>query len=668
MPTQAPRSILYIEDNEGQGRLLQKRLARAGFDVELVLTGEEGIKLLLEKQYDLILLDYELPGMTGLQVLGQMHPSEHHAPVILLTSGGDERVALHALEMGAADYAVKDSDQVYIELLPAIMQAAFTRVRLARENLKQQQALAEYAALLQGSEERLNLAIAGSQIGVWDWNIQTGSLYWSSELRDMFELKSDEEPDYDKWLAHAHPDDRTQVEQAIQDYLQERTPNYQVIYRERNRLSKHPEDWRWVLCRGTVLRDSAGIAFRMLGICMDITHQKRLEEQLEIEKRRAEEANIAKTDFLATMSHEIRTPMNAVLGLAGLLAQTSLGTKQQEIVDTLKSSAEVLLSLINNLLDISRIESGQIEIEHIPFSVSELVEDLRAMLESSIEQKGLKLKIVDKTGGQTVTVDKTRLQQILINLCGNAVKFTDAGEIRIEANIIPQADSKNLLQIAVADTGIGIPKAIQANIFNKFVQADQTITRRFGGSGLGLAISKSLAEMMGGDITVTSEEGKGSTFIFSAVIDTEKALPLKQRRQEMSVPPIEEQNGKYILLAEDYAPNVLVATLLLDSLGHRYEVASSGHEAIEKVQQTIRGFDMILMDVQMHGMDGLEATRQIRQWELKNRRPRCPIIGLTAHALAGDREKCLGAGMDDYMTKPIQPDIFAQKLTKLKTA
>ena len=666
MPKQAPKYILYIEDNEGQARLLQKRLSRAGYDVEVATSGEEGIKRLEEKNYDLVLLDYQLPGMTGLQVLEAIVPSEHHAPIILLTTGGDERVALHALEMGAADYAVKDPEQVYIDLLPAIMQAAFTRVRLARENYRQQQALTEYAALLQESEERLNLAIAGSHIGVWDWNLESDTLYWSPELRELFGLKIGEEPNYETWFARVHPHDQAMVSNTVRDYLAEVIPKYQLIYREKNTLSQSEEDWRWIMARGTALRDNGGKPYRMLGICMDITHQKRLEEQLEVEKFRAEKANQAKSEFLATMSHEIRTPMNAVLGLAGLLSQTMLNERQREMIDTLKTSAEVLLSLINNLLDISRIESGEVEMERVSFSVSEVVRDLRAMFETGAAQKGLKLVLIDDTAGRAVTGDKTRLHQILMNLCGNAIKFTDKGEVRVEAKIMPHVKGKIMLQVSVSDTGIGIPESKQATIFNKFVQADQTITRRFGGTGLGLAISKSLAQLMGGDITVSSEEGKGSTFVFSAVMDT-KSAPALQLSPKMADHTAAAKTGGHILLVEDYAPNVLVATLLLEMLGHSFEVASSGQEAVDKVQQAKAPFDVILMDVQMHGMDGFEATRQIREWEKNSGKPRCPIIGLTAHALAGDREKCLTAGMDDYMTKPIQPDIFAEKLALLQS-
>ncbi len=525
MPYTPLHHILYVEDDEALARLLQKRMERQRFEVRTVYTAEDGLKAMSEKHYDLVLIDYNLPGMSGLDMLDKIIAMDNPIPAIILTASGDERIALSALERGAADYAVKDTNQTYLDLLPAVMQAAYTKERLMR-----------------------------------------------------------------------------------------------------------------------------------------ITEQQR--RDLEEAVIKAEAANQAKSNFLATMSHEIRTPMNVVVGLAQMLARTSLNEEQLKIVNTLQNNADLLLKLINDLLDISRIESGQVQLEAVSFTLSSLLDDVRIMFHDQATDKKLYLHINGLEGEQAFKGDRTRLQQILMNLVSNALKFTETGGIDIEVNHTERDENNITLSITVRDTGIGITADKLPCIFDKFTQADESITRRFGGSGLGLSIARSLAQLMDGDISVESTPGMGSVFTVTVNllkgnnVDTVSAAALQEKAPEHS--------GGTVLVVEDYAPNIMVATLMLEDIGYSVVTAESGLEAIEVLKNAKVPFHAILMDVQMYGMDGLETTRRIRELEQTQGR-RYTIFGVTAHSLAGDRERCLDAGMDDYISKPIHQDILASKLKAIKT-
>jgi PAS domain S-box-containing protein len=401
-------------------------------------------------------------------------------------------------------------------------------------------------------------------------------------------------------------------------------------------------------------------------IARDITAQQHAKEALLEARNAAEAANIAKTEFLANMSHEIRTPMNAIIGLSNILSMSQpLTQKQREFIKTLQMSADSLLTLINDLLDIAKIEARTVELEHIPFSLTRLMQEIVSMMAVQVKDKQLSFTGSGECVQKRMFLgDPTRLRQIIVNLCSNAIKFTDTGGVHISIACEPsQKENTEHVSIAVTDTGIGIPPEKLDNIFQKFVQADTSINRKYGGTGLGLAITKTLAEIMGGSICVESEVGKGSTF--KVTIPLELATDHDVGDTDYSFANIvettlEKKIRARVLLVEDYEPNVLVATTFLEQFGYTVEVASNGLEAFEMIKHNT--YDVALMDVQMHGMNGFEATRLIREREKKTGAAHLHIIGMTAHALTGDRERCLAVGMDDYISKPFNPDELQSKI------
>lgn len=414
------------------------------------------------------------------------------------------------------------------------------------------------------------------------------------------------------------------------------------------------------------LCDSAGRIIGASKIARDITEQKRIEKELQDAFEKARDANSAKSEFLANMSHELRTPLNAVIGLADLLQTPGLSPEnRQEFTQTLQLSAQQLLQLINDLLDVSKLETQQMQLEKVPFSIEDIMTEIVTIYSVKALEQNIKLVVQSKLGVcANVIGDPLRFRQVLMNLVSNAVKFTEKGgvTVRITGHKNP-ADGKANIAIEVSDTGIGIAQENLDAIFNKFVQGDTSITRKYGGTGLGLSITKTLVELMGGMVAVQSELGKGSCFkVMIPFSRHEKKLALGTASPPADAAQIARQR-RHILLVEDYPANILVATTMLDQLNCSYEVASTGHEALEKLKQQC--FDLVLMDVQMPEMDGLTATRLLREWETETGKSRTPVVGVTAFALMGDKERCLESGMDDYITKPFQSETLEQKLASL---
>ncbi|GKS65395.1 hypothetical protein YTPLAS72_26990 [Nitrospira sp.] len=525
---------------------------------------------------------------------------------------------------------------------------------------------------LRTSEGRLTTTVQSTNIGIWDWDLTSNEVYLSPEWKRQLGYDEDElDNTFHEWERRIHPDDHDQAMGTIERYLSGRTSGLEIEHR----LQHKDGSYRWILARGTMINNEADLSSRIMGIHLDVTDRKVAEQQLRLAKEAAEAASLAKSQFLANMSHEIRTPMNGVLGMAGLLLRCTLDDKERHLVQSIQRSGTALLSIINDILDFSKIEAGKLQLERIPFDVRRTIQEAIDLSWPIAHKKQLKLSLhMDSDIPAYLLGDPTRLSQVLVNLVGNAVKFTDLGSVEVSVTSENLNAPQHGLSITVRDTGIGISPELQTHIFDAFSQADGSTTRKYGGTGLGLAIVKQLVMLMGGRIDLESRAGEGSTFRFtacftrcepvqapvslSAVATTVRVVPTDQ--------PVPSPREMHILLVEDNPVNREVASGMLETFGCRIDFSENGKEALTATET--KTYDLIFMDCQMPEMDGLTATRLIREREAKAMSvagvPRVPIVALTAHAMQGDRELCIAAGMDDYLTKPFTLTQLEQVLAR----
>ena len=408
-------------------------------------------------------------------------------------------------------------------------------------------------------------------------------------------------------------------------------------------------------------RDAQGNPAGFMVIVRDCFERKQNEIELVRAKKAAEAASSAKGQFLANMSHEIRTPLNGVLGMLELLASTNPTREQKELLEMAQGAAQSLLGVVNDVLDFSKIEAGKLELDCLEFDPAELARRAMDVIKVQAAKNGLAVGCeVSPDVPGSVLGDPVRLQQVLLNLLGNAVKFTAAGRVQLNVRVEGVREGKVELGFSVIDSGIGISPEKQEAIFEAFTQADASTTRKFGGTGLGLAICSRIVQCMGGKIAVKSQLGQGSTFSFTI------SARIVDKGVAKTAPPIMVHNGPErslrILMAEDNAVNQKLAVRLLERLGHQVQVAGNGIEALQRYNND--SFDLVFMDVQMPEMDGFTATAEIRAAE-RSTGQRIPIIAMTAHAMKGDRERCLQAGMDDYISKPISGEAVRAAISRL---
>ncbi|KAI9453494.1 PAS/PAC sensor hybrid histidine kinase [Russula earlei] len=509
--------------------------------------------------------------------------------------------------------------------------------------------------LLIRSEALLSETQALTHSGSWEADLLTGKNFWSREAFRIFGLDPEGDgPDTVTFGKMIHPEDRELYKAEVNKAVATHTPsNFEL------RIVRPSGEIRYIQAIGKPIINAYGQVTKLYGAILDITAHKVAEEELIKAKEQAEQAAVAKTQFLSTMSHEIRTPMNAVIGFTHLLIQQSPTAQQLKYLDILKFSAENLLVLINDILDFNKIEAGKVEFENVDFNLHGLIDNIRFALLQKAEEKGIQLKLmIDQDLPDAVIGDPVRLGQILTNLISNAVKFTEKGKVSIAASVACQDSDIITIDFEVADTGIGIPADKLEYIFESFTQAASDTTRKFGGTGLGLAISKRLVELMGGSISVRSEFGKGSVFMFS--------LAFKRGLKSITRHPEREQNpaqkslrGTRLLIAEDNQINVLLARHFFSMWDVESDVAENGISALQLVQTN--EYDMVLMDLQMPEMDGYQTTKAIRSLP-EEKYKTLPIIALTASANIDIKDRVYVVGMNDYISKPFNPNDLYRKI------
>jgi PAS domain S-box-containing protein len=560
---------------------------------------------------------------------------------------------------------------------------------------------------LRKNRERFALAVRGSQDGIWDWDITTGEVYYSPRWKSMLGYNDNEIANrFEAWEQLLHPDDHGRALKALQDYLEGRTDEYQLEHR----LRQKDGTYRWILARGEALRDSAGNPFRMAGSHTDIMDRKKAEEELRTAKDAAEAANQAKSQFLANVSHEIRTPMTGILGMTALALDTELNPEQREYLTLVKTSAESLLTVINDVLDFSKIEAGKLSIDLTSFGLRDLLGDAMKSLALRAHAKGLELAwSVDDDVIDWVVSDPVRLRQIVVNLVGNAVKFTDRGEVVVtvrkeetttehtehtegrqnngdKEKMGPAASSFGpssvssvcsvvTLVFSIRDTGIGIPVDKQTAVFEPFVQADGSMSRRYGGTGLGLSISARLVALMGGRIWlespppgaprntalessqgpcvggVAAHAGPGQGTIFHFVLPLS---PSAEPRPETPSVAWEEVSlsGLRVLIVDDNATNRRLLVDMARHWGMQPVAAESGAEALKSMRQAGAPFPLVLLDAMMPGMDGFELAQEIRHHpEMVG----ATVMMLTSADRQEDASRCRALGVAAYLTKPFKP-------------
>ncbi len=637
-------SILIIEDNPADQDLLVENLKSTNLLINNIKIAErlaDAITLLREQSFSLIFLDFYLPDSSGMDSFNVLARENSKIPVIILSGLSDTELSLKAILLGAQDFLIKGE---YTE------QSLEKAVRYSIERKKNLEIIEE-------NNERHDLISRATNDIIWDWNLLTNRVLWTGQgLQNFVEEEAEAYIPHNFWIKRLHPEERKQIVDSLHKAIATGDTSWQIDHR----FLKKDGTFAHMNTRGYVTVNAANKPVRMIGSMQDITERKKAELEILKAKVAADEARKTQEQFLANMSHEIRTPMNGIIGMAQLMAGTDLNTEQKEYVETIKESATNLLVIINDILDLTKIAAGKILIEQVNYTFRDAINNSIKIAGFKAHEKGISITSeIDQRIHPVLVGDSVRLNQILINLIGNAVKFTEKGEVKIKVDLMEEDSTSVKLQFSIQDTGIGISHDKLDSIFDSFTQASANTTRKYGGTGLGLTITKQLIELQGGTICVSSKLGVGTTFTF--------ILPLKKGSSNVQAQTNKTDGKKsntfndvQILLVEDNLINQKVASYTLTKQGAQVEIANHGKEAIMMIEK--KKYDVILMDIHMPEMDGFEATRYIRN-NIKESINKTPIIAMTASALVSERARCLASGMNDYISKPFQAKELYEKIS-----
>jgi signal transduction histidine kinase/CheY-like chemotaxis protein/HPt (histidine-containing phosphotransfer) domain-containing protein len=529
-------------------------------------------------------------------------------------------------------------------------------------------------AALGQTEERLQLALDAAGLAMWEWDMTRDTVYTSARFAELLGPAGGAAAQALVWSSAELVEkiavgDRSRLRDALVALLKRINQRLEVEIRIDSTAGA-----LWLECTGEVTQwDMLGRAERVMGVLRDVTRRREIALEMEAARSAAVAANAAKDEFLAHMSHEIRTPLNGVIGMNNLLTHTELSPEQRQYVDLVGSSGRALLVLVNDVLDYSRLQAQMLVLEQVRFDLRRWLWEVVTPQRIAAQAKGLELQCeVQESVPLQAVGDPGRLRQIVINLVSNAIKFTDRGSILVRLQATENHGTQQWLQLQVIDSGMGIAPNKLESIFNAFVQADSSTSRRYGGSGLGLSICARLAELMGGRITLDSTLGQGSCFAVQIPLGVAHPdIPVTQFGQgdlagaEQIVPSplpsaLQPYAGRLALVVDDNSVNQLLASKLLQRLGFTVDGVFDGEQALQAVYS--RPYDLVLLDIQMPGMNGWQTAFHIRQWEQRERRSRMPIIALSAHASAADREQALASGMNGYLSKPLTPEALQSAL------
>ena len=653
--------VLIVDDRIDGLITLEAVLTQPDIRLVKAQSGREALELLDLYEFSVILLDVQMPDMDGFETSHLIRQNEKYklTPIIFVTAiNKDDRYVYKGYEAGAVDYLFKPFD-------PAILRS---KVNVFIDLFRKSRQLAEQADFIRETERReryLRLTeleveslrryrSLADAIPHMVWRARgDGTLdYFNKGWSDYTGLSA-EQSIGSGWQSAIHPKD-------INKFLKAWMASMAVAssFESEVRITSKDGEERWFWVKAVCETNHAGHVTAWLGTCTDIHDRKMTEMRLIRAEKEANAASDSKTSFLANMSHEIRTPMNAILGFTELMLDPVQSTDERQMcIATVQRNASQLLKILDEILDISKVESGHMQIEKVEVNLSSLADDLKNLLSLQAADKGLEFRVSLLTPvPQFFFSDPTRLRQILLNLTGNAIKFTKEGHVRVTAEWEILDPNRGRLIFKIADTGVGIQAANVDHLFKPFVQEDSSITRNFGGTGLGLALSRQLARAMGGDVTLeSSTPGKGSVFCLSLEIEIPENTPFignlellfNQRTKKIPKMGDRRLQDMNVLLVEDVVDNQALMVHFLNFAGAHVDVASNGSEGVEKA--LTGNYDAVLMDIQMPVLDGYQATQQLREQGYET-----PIIALTAHAMAEERERSLQAGCNDHLSKPVE--------------
>jgi PAS domain S-box-containing protein len=635
-------NILVIDDDEIDRIALKRSIRSSGFIAEIVAASnqQEGLDALKAMHFDCIFLDYNLPDCNGIEFLKAHKNQIDGAPVIVVTSHGDEKLAVEAMRSGACDYIPKNL--INPEGIAQSIRYAM-RLNEAEKNTRQ----VKHALL--ASEKSLEAIIENAPIIVFGINKDGLVNMLKGKCLELIDISPNDLIGKSLWEINSMLGiDLT----LLKNIAAGKTLNATVEVRNR-----HFE----ITClpHNNEQSEASGI----IGIATDITELKRNEIELKNDLTTAKDMQQVKEQFLANMSHEIRTPIHGIMSLTNLLLKTKIDADQLTFLNAIKKSADNLLVIINDILDLSKIEAQKMTFESTIFSFRELVDTTFELFRAKANEKGITLvRNSDECIPEYIKGDPTRISQIINNLVNNAIKFTGQGSVEISTKLIDSNERCSMIALSVRDTGIGIAHDKLSTIFDMFTQAGDDITRKFGGTGLGLSIAKKLVDLQGGIIKVDSIIDKGTTFTFSLPFDHPEPSELEMHHAKSDEPESRIDAELKILIVEDNDINRLVINKMMKDWGLKIDNAINGVDAINKINEN--NYDIILMDIEMPEMNGYQCIREIRT-NLPSPKNNVAVMAMTAHANKKERDKCIQLGMNDYISKPFDPFDLKQKIAAL---